>query len=40
MLSAVRARPSAEINVVEVQKLKIFYDFCGPRATLCGDRAR
>ena len=35
-----RARPSAEIRVVEVQKLRTFYDFCGPRATLCGDRAR
>ena len=32
-----RARPSAEIRVVEVQKLGTFYDFCGPRATLCGD---
>ena len=36
-ISAVRARPSAEIRVVEVQKLGAFYDFCGPRATLCGD---
>ena len=35
-----RARPSAEIRVVEVQKLGTLYDFCGPRATLCGDRAR
>ena len=26
--------------MVEVQKLRTFYDFCGPRATLCGDRAR
>ena len=34
---AVRARPSAEIRVVEVQKLRTFYDFCKPRATLCGD---
>ena len=38
-ISAVRARPSAEIRVVEVQKLETFYDFCKPRATLCGDRA-
>ena len=36
-MSAVRARPSAEIRVVEVQKLRTFYDFCGERATLCGD---
>ena len=36
-ISAVRARPSAEIRVVEVQKLRTFYDFCGARATLCGD---
>ena len=35
-----RARPSAEIRVVEVQKLRSSYDFCKPRATLCGDRAR
>ena len=34
--SAVRARPSAEIRVV-VPKLRTFYDFCWPRATLCGD---
>ena len=26
--------------MVEVQKLRTFYDFCWPRATLCGDRAR
>ena len=39
-ISAVRARPSAEIRVVEAQKLTTFYDFCGPRATVCGDRAR
>ena len=39
-ISASRARPSAEIRVVEVQKLRTFYDFCKPRATLCGDRAR
>ena len=37
---SMRARPSAEIRVVEVQKLGTFYDFCKPRATLCGDRAR
>ena len=36
-ISAVRARPSAEIRVVEVKKLRTFYDFCGARATLCGD---
>ena len=36
-MSAVRARPSAEIRVVEVQKLRAFYDFCWPHATLCGD---
>ena len=35
-----RAQPSAEIRVVEVEKLRTFYDFCGPRATVCGDRAR
>ena len=34
---SMRARPSAEIRVVEVQKLRSFYDFCGARATLCGD---
>ena len=32
------ARPSAEIGVVEVQKLEVFCVFCGARATLCGDR--
>ena len=32
------ARPSAGIGVVEVQKLEVFCDFCGARATLCGDR--
>ena len=37
---SMRARPSAEIRVAEVQKLRTFYDFCGARATLCGDRAR
>ena len=26
--------------MVEVQKLRTFNDFCGPRASLCGDRAR
>ena len=31
-------RPSAGIGVVEVQKLEFFCDFCGARATLCGDR--
>ena len=31
-------RPSAGIGVVEVQKLEVFCDFCGARATLCGDR--
>ena len=36
-ISAGRARPSAEIRVVEVQKMRTFYDFCGARATLCGD---
>ena len=36
-ISAGRARPSAEIVRVEVQKLGAFYDFCWPRATLCGD---
>ena len=34
---SMRARPSAEIRVVEVQNLRTFYDFCGARATLCGD---
>ena len=36
-ISSMRARPSAEIRVVEVQELRTFYDFCGARATLCGD---
>ena len=36
-ISAVRARPSAEIRVVEVQKLWSFYNLCSARATLCGD---
>ena len=30
--SAGRTRPSAEIRVVEVQKLRTFYDFCGARS--------
>ena len=37
-ISAVLARPSAGIGVVEVQKPMFFCDFCGARATLCGDR--
>ena len=37
--SGVRARPSAKIRVVEVKKLRTFYEFCKPRATLCGDCA-
>ena len=32
------ARPSAGIGVVEVQKLEVFCNFCGARATLCGNR--
>ena len=32
------AQPSAGIGVVEVQKPMVFCDFCGARATLCGDR--
>ena len=36
-ISNMRARPSAEIRVVEVKKLRAFYDFCKPRATVCGD---
>ena len=36
---SMRARPSAEIRVVEVRKLRAFCDFCKLRATLCGDRA-
>ena len=32
------ARPSAGIGVVEVQKLKVFYDFCGSHAVFCADR--
>ena len=35
-----RARDPLQIRAVEVQKLWTFYDFCGARATLCGDRAR
>ena len=37
-ISKVPARPSAAIGVVEVQKLQVFCDFCGARATLCGNR--
>ena len=37
-ISKVPARPSAGIGVVQVPKLKVFCDFCGSRATLCGDR--
>ena len=37
-ISAVPAQPSAGIGVVEVQKLEVFCDFCGARATLCGNR--
>ena len=37
-ISNMPARPSAGIGVVEVQKLVVFCDFCGARATLCGDR--
>ena len=37
-ISAVLAQPSAGIGVVEVQKPMVFCDFCGARATLCGDR--
>ena len=37
-ISAALARPSAGIGVVEVQKPMVFCDFCGARATLCGDR--
>ena len=37
-ISNMFARPSAGIGVVEVQKPMVFYDFCGARATLCGDR--
>ena len=37
-ISALLARPSAGIGVLEVQKPMVFCDFCGARATLCGDR--
>ena len=37
-ISAVLARPSAGIGVVEVQTLEVFCDFCGARATLCANR--
>ena len=36
-ISAGRARSSAEIRVVEVQKLWTFYDFYGARTTLYGN---
>ena len=36
-ISDLRERPSAKICAVEVKKLRTFYDFCGARATLCGD---
>ena len=32
-ISDLRERPSAEIRVVEVKKLRTFYDFCGAHAT-------
>ena len=38
LLFDLRARPSAGIGVVEVQKLEVFCDLCFARATLCGDR--
>ena len=41
--SAIRpvpAQPSAEIVRVERAKCRREWDWCGPRATLCGDRAR
>ena len=38
VISTVPARPSAGIGVVEVQKPMVCCDFCGARATLCGDR--
>ena len=34
MTSDLRARPSAEIGVVEVKKLRTFCDFCGARECL------
>ena len=37
-ISNLLARPSAGIGVVEVQKPMDFCDFCGARATLCGNR--
>ena len=37
-ISNLLARPSAGIGVVEVQKPMVFGDFCGARATLCGNR--
>ena len=36
-ISFMLARLSAGIGVVEVQKLEVFCEFCGARATLCGD---
>ena len=35
----VRAQPSSEIVRVECAKCRRACDWCGPRATLCGDRA-
>ena len=37
-ISNMLARPSAGIGVVEVQKLEVFCNVCGARATLCGNR--
>ena len=37
-ISAALTQPSAGIGVVEVQISMDFCDFCGARATLCGDR--
>ena len=37
-ISNLLARPSAGIGVVEVQEPMVFCDFCGARATLCGNR--
>ena len=37
-ISDLLARPSAGIGVAEVQKPMVFCDFCGARATLCGNR--
>ena len=38
VISNLLARPSAGIGAVEVQTPMVFCDFCGARATLCGDR--